>query len=168
MSTPELQYPIELEREAIAALLPHRGDIFVCERIRIDGPHSFTGMARWPGDNGLLRGHFPGLPIVPGVMLIETMAQLAGAGLLAGDPYMKTLPEGLVGVLASVRRCVFTHPVLPQDEVSFAISCRQMGARAVQVTAKARTDKAEVAQLEIVMIYTERGHLVDAAAAAGN
>jgi hypothetical protein len=90
------------------------------------------------------------------VMLIETMAQLAGAGLLAGDPHTKTLPEGLVGVLASVRRCVFTHPVRPEDELEFAITCRPIGARAVQVTAQARIKQAEVAQLEIMMLYTER------------
>jgi 3-hydroxyacyl-[acyl-carrier-protein] dehydratase len=96
MSQP-YHYPMLLQRADMAALLPHRGAIFVCETLCIEGPHQFHGTARWPQDNAIIQGHFPGLPIVPGVMLIESMAQFAGAGLLAGDPYVKTLPEDSIG-----------------------------------------------------------------------
>jgi 3-hydroxyacyl-[acyl-carrier-protein] dehydratase len=111
MTQQALHYPFTLERAQIATLLPHRGDIFVCQQVVVQGPHQFQGRARWPQDNAVIQGHFPGLPVVPGVLLIEAMAQLAGAGLLAGDP-MRSLTGDLVGVLASVRKCVFKHPVL--------------------------------------------------------
>jgi 3-hydroxyacyl-[acyl-carrier-protein] dehydratase len=160
-------YPFVLDRPAIEALLPHRGDIFVGQHLSVEGPHRFLGMAQWSSDNGLIQGHFPGLPVVPGVMLIETMAQLAGAGLLAGDPYVRSLPGDLIGVLATVRKCVFKHPVLPQQVVEFAIQCRQMTPMAVQVCSTVYVGAVEVAQLDVVLVHTSRRQLLSAMGAAG-
>ena len=157
-----MNYPFELDRLQMQALLPHRGDIFVGEHLCINGPHSFLGMARWTLENSLIQGHFPGLPVVPGALLIEAAAQLAGAGLLAGDPYVKSLTSDLVGVLAAVRRCAFKQPVLPGHGVAFEIQCRQMGPMAVQVNAIVRAQGLEAAVLDIVMVYTARAQLLNA------
>ena len=162
MTKDALHYPFALDRSEIEALLPHRGDIFVCQRLTVEGPHRFKGMALWPRENVVIQGHFPGLPVVPGVLLIETMAQLAGAGLLAGDPYVRSLTGDLLGVLASVRKCVFKHPVLPHREVEFSIQCRQMAPMAVQVAAIVHADQIEVAQLDILVVYTSRQQLLSA------
>lgn len=159
MTTVPLSYPFSLERQEIKKLLPHRGDIFVCQRLTIEGPHHFKGIARWPLENSIIQGHFSGLHIVPGVLLIESMAQLAGAGLLAGDPYVRSLTGDLIGALASVRKCAFKRPVLPQCDVEFDIQCRQMAPLAVQVGATAKVNNAEVAQLDILMVYTARDQL---------
>lgn len=152
-------YPIELDRAAIAALIPHRGDIFVCQHLVIEAAHQYTGMARWPSDHAIIQGHFPGLPLVPGVFLIESLAQLAGAGLLAGDPYVQGLTGDLVGVLASVRKCSFKQPVLPDQDVKYAIRCRQMAPMAVQVEGRISVKDVEAATLEILMVYTPRHQL---------
>lgn len=157
-------YPITLERDEITRLIPHRGDIFVCQRLLIDGPHSFRGFARWTRDNTIIAGHFPGMPVVPGVMLIESMAQLAGAGLLRGDPYVKSLGDDSVGVLAGVRNCWFKAPVLPDVEVEFHIQCRQMAPVVVQVNAVVKAADVEVAKLEVVIAYTPRNQLMTASA----
>lgn len=162
MTAEVLNYPFTLDRPAIQALLPHRGDIFVCEQLRVEGPHHFQGVARWPLENGVIQGHFPGLPVVPGVFLIETLAQLAGAGLLAGDPYVRSLEGDLIGVLASVRKSIFKRPVVPQTEVEFRIQCRQMAPMAVQVGGTVHVGAAEVAQLDILIAYTARPQLMAA------
>ncbi len=159
MTTSSLSYPFSLERQEIKELLPHRGDIFVCQHLIVEGPHHFKGIARWPLENSIIQGHFPGLHIVPGVFLIESMSQLAGAGLLAGDPYVRSLTGDLIGALASVRKCTFKRPVLPQCDVEFVIQCRQMAPLAVQVGATANVNNAEVAKLDILMVYTARGQL---------
>jgi 3-hydroxyacyl-[acyl-carrier-protein] dehydratase len=153
-------YPFALQRQAIENLLPHRGDIFACQHLVVHGPHHFTGSASWPLENSFIRGHFPGLPVVPGVLLIEAMAQLAGAGLLSGDPYARSLPGDMIGVLASIRKCAFTHPVVPESLVEFEIQCRQMGPMAVQVSATVHANNAAVAQLEALIAYTDRAQLV--------
>ena len=160
MSNEIPSYPFSLQRQAIENLLPHRGDIFACQHLVVHGPHNFTGSASWPLENNVIRGHFPGLPVVPGVLLIEAMAQLAGAGLLSGDPYVRSLPGDKIGVLASIRKCAFTHPVVPQRMVEFEIQCRQMGPMAVQVNSKVHVNNTAVAQLEALIAYTDRSQLL--------
>ena len=152
-------FPFTLERQDIAALLPHRGPIFACTQLIAHAPRAFTGCARWPLDNAVIQGHFPGFPLVPGVLLIEAATQLAGAGLLSADPYVQSLPSDRIGVLASVRRCSFKRPVQPEQNVMFDISCRQIGADAVQITALARVLDQEVAQVETLMVYADRAQM---------
>jgi len=160
MSNEIPSYPFSLQRQAIENLLPHRGDIFACQHLVVHGPHNFTGSASWPLENNVIRGHFPGLPVVPGVLLIEAMAQLAGAGLLSGDPYVRSLPGDKIGVLASIRKCAFTHPVAPQSMVEFEIQCRQMGPMAVQVSSAVHANNRAVAQVEALLVYTDRAQLL--------
>ena len=155
-------FPFTLDRQAIERLLPHRGPIFVCKQLLATGPRTFTATANWPLDNAVIAGHFPGNPIVPGVMLIEAMSQLAGAGLLSADPYVQSLPEDRIGVLASVRRCSFKQPVLPEQDVRFEINCRQIGVHAVQVSGQALVNGQEVAQLEALMVYVGKAQLTEA------
>jgi 3-hydroxyacyl-[acyl-carrier-protein] dehydratase len=149
-------FPFTLDRQAIEQLLPHRGPIFACKQLIARAPRIYTGIANWPLDNAVVQGHFPGYPLVPGVMLIESVTQLAGAGLLSADAYTRSLPNERIGVLASVRRCAFKRPVLPEQDVTFEITCRQIGTDAVQVNAQALVEGIEVAQLETLMVYADK------------
>lgn len=159
MSKQELVYPILLDRAGIERVLPHRGDISFCQSLEIKGPHQFSGIARWPADNSVIKGHFPGMPIVPGVLLVEAMAQLVGAGLLVGDPYVKSLPQDSVGVLVAVRNCWFKQLVLPETDVSFELQCRQMGPVLVQANGQVTVNRVEVAKLDITLAYASREQL---------
>jgi 3-hydroxyacyl-[acyl-carrier-protein] dehydratase len=150
------EFPFTLDRQAIEQLLPHRGPIFACKQLIALGPRSYTAIANWPLDNAIVQGHFPGFSLVPGVMLIESVTQLAGAGLLSADAYVQSLPGDRIGVLASVRRCAFKRPVLPERDVVFEISCRQIGPDAVQISALATVEGVEVAQLETLMVYADK------------
>jgi 3-hydroxyacyl-[acyl-carrier-protein] dehydratase len=156
MTHPIPEFPFTLDRQEIEQLLPHRGPIFACKQLIARGPRAYTATANWPLDNPVIQGHFPGYPLVPGVMLIESMTELAGAGLLSADAYAQSLPSDRIGVLASVRRCSFKRPVLPEQDVTFEIICRQMGADAVQVSAQVLVEGLEVAQLETLMVYADR------------
>jgi 3-hydroxyacyl-[acyl-carrier-protein] dehydratase len=156
MTRPIPNWPLTLDRQAIEELLPHRGPIFACKQLIARGPRVYTAIANWSLDNAIVQGHFPGFPLVPGVMLIEAVTQLAGAGLLSADAYVQSLPSDRIGVLASVRRCAFKRPVLPEQDVTFEITCRQIGADAVQVSAQALVEGIEVAQLETLMVYADK------------
>jgi 3-hydroxyacyl-[acyl-carrier-protein] dehydratase len=162
MATALPTFPFTLGQQAIAQLIPHRGPIFACKQVTAKGPRSFTATANWPLDNAVIEGHFPGYPLVPGVMLIEALCQLAGAGLLSADEYTQSFPSNRIAVLASVRRCAFKRPVQPQQDVVFEINCRQIGADAVQITAQALVEGQEVAQLETMMVYADKSLLSSA------
>ena len=96
-------------------LLPHREPfLFVDELVAADetgaiGHYTFT-----TEKNDFFRGHFPFYPIVPGVVLVEAMCQVAGAAVVARN----LLPEGQAAfILGSVDKVRFRRPVRPGDKL---------------------------------------------------
>jgi 3-hydroxyacyl-[acyl-carrier-protein] dehydratase len=155
----ELSYPIELGERDIAEVLPHRGDILFVKSLTVLSHDRYRGQASWPGDLPILQGHFPGMPIVPGVFLIEAVAQVAGGGMLVGDPYARSMGGGFVGVLAGVRKCSFKRPVLAGEAVTIDASSRQMSPTAATVAGTVSVDGDEVAAIEILLVNVPRATL---------
>lgn len=155
----ELSYPIELGQEDITGVLPHRGDILFVRSVTVLAHDRYRGRALWPGDLPILQGHFPGMPIVPGVFLIEAVAQVAGAGMLVGDAYARSMGPGFVGVLAGVRKCSFKRPVLAGEAVVIDATSRQMSSTAATVTGNVTVHGDEVATIEIFVVNVPRDSL---------
>ncbi len=163
-----IAYPFTLSAAKIAEVLPHRGEILFANSLTVNSYRDFQGLAIWPESLKALQGHFPGQPIVPGVYLVEALAQLAGAGLLTGDPYTMSLDGNYAGMLASIRKTTFKHPVFPNQAVMFDIHCRQMGPLAVQVTGTAQVNNILAAELDILLVYAtaaQRQELIDRSSA---
>lgn len=161
--TVELSYPIELDRKAIEAVLPHRGEALFVHAVTVLAHNHYRGRVRWEAESGFMQGHFPGLPVVPGVLLVEATAQVAGAGLLAGDPYARSMGADHIGLLAGVRKCGFKHPVRPGEWVDVEVHTRQMSPTASSVTGTLCSGTNEVASIEILVVNMPKqevlGHL---------
>jgi len=91
-----------------------------------------------------LQGHFPGNPLMPGVLLVEAMAQTAGL----------LLSEGSSALLAQIRDARFRRPVVPGDQVR--IEAERLGGLGGlhRFAVKASVDDAPVAEAEIVLAET--------------
>ena len=148
-----------LDAAAVAALLPHRGEMQLLSQVTVFAHNHFKGTACWTDDSAVLQGHFPGMPLVPGVLLIEAVAQVAGAGMLAGDRCARSMGNDFIGVLAAVRKCSFKRPVLPHEPVDIEVHCRQMTSTAVNVTATVQVAQQEAAIVEILIINTLRADI---------
>lgn len=158
-STETLHYPIELGANDVMRFIPHRAPMLFLEQITVKASDQFVGVACWSADNPILAGHFPGCPIVPGAIILEAAAQMAGVGLLAGDPITRNIGPGHVGMLGAVRKCSFKRPVLPGDKLVITMNCRRMAEKAVMVHSTAEVDGVEAAVLEFMVVYAPQDSL---------
>ncbi len=103
----------------VLKLLPHRYPFLMIDRIiDIDGDNSATGVKSVTINEPFFQGHFPNFPIMPGVLLIEGMAQTAGAICVAalGDTY-----QPAIVYFMSIDKAKFRRPVTPGDTVHYHV-----------------------------------------------
>ncbi len=101
----------------IKDLLLHREPFLFVDRIESADDEQIVGYRKFTEQDFFFKGHFPGYPVVPGVILVETMAQCGGAGVIL----IGKVPRGSLSVLASVDKVKFRRQVRPGDEVRIVI-----------------------------------------------
>lgn len=97
-------------------LLPHRYPFLFVDEIREAGAERIIGVRTFGADEPFFQGHFPGYPVVPGVILVESMAQCGGAGV-----NRLGLIGGKLFFLASIGSAKFRRQVRPGDTVEMTI-----------------------------------------------
>jgi 3-hydroxyacyl-[acyl-carrier-protein] dehydratase len=107
-----------MERAEIENVIPHRAPFLWIDRVEELAPGIRCAAVKWiDPEEPALAGHFPGKPILPGIFLIEAVAQTAGV-MLGAALDTAALPEpGATPLLAAVHRFKFLHPVLPGQEL---------------------------------------------------
>jgi 3-hydroxyacyl-[acyl-carrier-protein] dehydratase len=128
--------------------LPHGTEFrFVDRLLSLERGRSGVGEHAVRGDELFLRGHFPGQPLFPGVLLVEAAAQLAGV-VAQSDPRIAPLP-GLK--LAAVRAAKFSGPVLPGDVIRLEAKIVKRMANLVQAEVHATVGGRVVMKGELTL-----------------
>jgi 3-hydroxyacyl-[acyl-carrier-protein] dehydratase len=112
--------PLHIDATRVQELIPHREPFLFVREATISAAGRIAGTCIWSPENPIFLGHFPGLPIVPGVLLVEAAAQLSGVyigQMGSGTPGAATK----VGVLTSIRRAMVHRPVGPGKPIEFKL-----------------------------------------------
>ena len=106
--------PSAIERSEIETLIPHRPPFLWIDRVEELEPGIRCVAVKFVDPaNPVFAGHFPAKPILPGVFLIEAVAQTAGVMLGSARPEVSVKSDGGVALLAAVNRFKFLKPVTP-------------------------------------------------------
>jgi 3-hydroxyacyl-[acyl-carrier-protein] dehydratase len=159
-SVEELTYPIYLDKEAIKKFIPHRDAMLFAQNVTVLDHNHYQGDTTWSEDSFVFQGHFPGTPVVPGVIILEAGAQIAGVGLLAGDPKSRASVSNNIGLLAGIRKCFFRRPVPPGLTLTFDIHIRHIADDVVNVSSEVSCEFGSVASLEFVFAQKPLNTLV--------
>jgi 3-hydroxyacyl-[acyl-carrier-protein] dehydratase len=112
-------------REAIEAIIPHRDPfLLVDEIVELVPGERVRGRYTVRGDEDFLRGHFPGRPIMPGVLMVESLAQAGCVGVLAHPDYADRLV-----VFAGIESVRFRRIVEPGDTLELELIVERLRSR---------------------------------------
>ncbi|MBM4152990.1 MAG: 3-hydroxyacyl-ACP dehydratase FabZ [Kiritimatiellaceae bacterium] len=135
-----------IEANEILNILPHRYPFMLVDRvIEMEDGKRIVGIKNLTFNEPFFQGHFPGRPIMPGVLQMEAMAQLAGILL------NKTLGgEGKISFFAAIDGARFRRPVVPGDQLRMEIDIVVAKPRLSKVMAKAFVDGKLVSEGELM------------------
>ena len=108
-----------LDQNRIKDMIPHRDPFLLIDQVK-DIKHNLSavGVKNVTGDEDFFRGHFPGHPIMPGVLIVEAMAQTAGVLVVAS---LGSEAEGKLVYFMTVDSARFRKPVVPGDVLELSI-----------------------------------------------
>ena len=133
----------------VMKLLPHRYPFLMIDRIDdMDGDNTAIGMKNVTINEPFFQGHFPNFPIMPGVLIIEGMAQTAGAlcvNSMGGDAVYRPQLVYFMGI----DRAKFRKPVVPGDQLHYHVKKIRSRGRAWRFDGLAKVNGRVVAEAEI-------------------
>src|SRR3989339_1273044 len=104
---------MRLTQDEIKAIIPHRDPfLFIDEMIELESLHKGVGIKYVKPEEPFFQGHFPGKPVMPGVLIIESLAQVGAVILLSHPDY-----KGKIAFFTGIQNAKFRKSVLPGDKL---------------------------------------------------
>ncbi|PHR28973.1 MAG: 3-hydroxyacyl-[acyl-carrier-protein] dehydratase FabZ [Desulfotalea sp.] len=148
----ELSVPENIDIVEILNLLPHRYPFVMVDRIlSLEMGQKIVGLKNVTINEPFFQGHFPGRPIMPGVLILEGMAQVGG--IMAYYANKDAIGNKLL-FFVGIDKARFRKPVVPGDQLIFTLELVKKKKSIMVMSAKAKVDDQVVAQAELMATFT--------------
>jgi beta-hydroxyacyl-ACP dehydratase FabZ len=138
----------------IQEILPHRYPFLLVDRIlELELGKRIVGIKNVTLNEPFFPGHFPGHPIMPGVLIVEAMAQVGGVLLMRS---LDARAEKKVMYFTGIDRARFRRPVVPGDQLRFEVEILQLRRQVCRMKCAAFVDGKLVAEAELSSVVVER------------
>ena len=138
--------------EKIMEIIPHRYPFLLVDRItEIEAGKRIVGYKNLTMNEEFYQGHFPGTPVMPGVLQIEAMAQVGAVLLLSQEEN-----KGKIPFFMSVNNCKFRKPVVPGDRLDMEVEVVKLRGKTGQVAAKGLVEGKVVVQADLMFALADK------------
>ena len=142
--------------QEIMSILPHRYPMLLVDRVlEIEDGKRIVGLKNVSANEPHFQGHFPGAPVMPGVMIVEAMAQ---CGALMFLHMIENRDEKLF-LFGGIDKARFRRPVVPGDQLIIECETLQQRATTVRLKGVARVEGVVVAEAELLSMMVDRKDL---------
>ncbi len=134
-----------LDISAIQKIIPHRYPFLLVDRILDMGENKIVGIKNVTISEPFFQGHFPGHPVMPGVLILEALAQTGGVYALSMSDN-----RGKIAYFASIDNAKFRKPVIPGDRLILEVTFIKCRPRIIQLRGVAKIDDEVVAEADLM------------------
>jgi len=133
-------------------LIPHREPfLFVSEIVSVEAGQCAVGRWHLTGQEPFFAGHFPGRPTLPGVLMVESLAQLGGIAVLADPRFTGKLP-----LFGGIDRARFRRQVAPGETLELEVQLGRLSARAGTGHGRAHVGGETACEAELLFVLVDR------------
>jgi len=142
---------LPLTYKDIIKILPHRYPFLFVDMItELELGERVVGIKNVTINEYFFTGHFPGKPIMPGVLVIEAMAQVGGILAKLSEPESMTNKGDNAIYFVAIDKVRFRKPIFPGDQIIFELTAMRKGSRIWKMKGKAMVNKEIAAEAELV------------------